>query len=90
MTVAQVGLLIIRARIEGGSPCVLRADVRLTADTTRGFERELRLSEADAVAEVVRVWLADISAGEPPQAPPDPAPEPVTPPSRRGDGGAKY
>lgn len=66
MTVAPVGLVIIRARLEEGSSRPLRAEVRLTADTTRGFERELTLTEADAVAEVVRGWLAEISSGEPP------------------------
>jgi hypothetical protein len=86
MTVAPVGLLVIRARIEEGSPRPLRVDVRLTGDTTRGFEQVLRLSEAEAVTEVVHTWLAQFAANEPPQAPP----EAVTPPSRRGHGGARY
>ena len=62
MPVPAVGLLIIRAWPEPGSERPLRAHISLTADTTRGFERRLTLSDADDVESVVRAWLADVSA----------------------------
>jgi hypothetical protein len=85
MSVAGVGLLIIRTWPEPGSDRPLRADVRLTADTTRGFELELTLSDFEEVQSVVRAWLAEILAagmsGTSPQAAPELAP------SRAGNAG---
>ena len=63
MGIAPVGLLVIRAWVEEGSERPLRVEVRLTADTGRGFERELMLSELAPVEAVVHAWLADVLAG---------------------------
>ncbi len=63
MAVAPVGMLVIRAGVEEGSERPLRAEVRLTADSGRGFQRELTFSEAGPVEALVRTWLADLLAG---------------------------
>lgn len=63
MGIAPVGLLVIRAWVEHGSERPLRAEVRLTADTERGFERQLTLSEPAPIEAVVRAWLADVCSG---------------------------
>ena len=58
-----LGLLVIRARLEEGSPTPLRAEVRITKDVSAGFDRVLNLSNADAVIEIVRQWLQHIVEG---------------------------
>jgi hypothetical protein len=63
MAVGDVGLLVIRAWVEEGSERPLRAEVRVTADRGRGFERELVFSEPAPVEQVVGEWLADLLAG---------------------------
>jgi hypothetical protein len=55
-----VGMLVVRAWVEAGSTEPLRATIRLTADTRLGFTRELSLSDASAVTEVVRQWLDEV------------------------------
>ncbi len=64
MAVAPVGLLVLRAWVEGGSERPLRVEVRLTADSGRGFERELMFSEPAAVEALVRAWLDGVLAGD--------------------------
>jgi hypothetical protein len=49
---------------EARSPGPLRAVVRLTGDSGRGFERELVFSEPAAAEAPVRAWLDDVLAGE--------------------------
>ena len=53
-------LLIIRAWVEPGSERSLRAFVRHTRDVSVGFEHAETLTDADATAEVVRLWLRDV------------------------------
>lgn len=60
MTVAPVGLLVIRAWLEDGAEHPLRVVVRMTADTGRGFERELVFSEPEPVGALVHAWLAEV------------------------------
>jgi hypothetical protein len=74
LALARVGLLVIRAWVEEGSERPLRVEVRLTADSGRGFERELVFSEPKAVERLVRAWLeqlfadgAERPAGRPPR-----------------------
>jgi hypothetical protein len=64
VAVGRVGLLVMRAWVEEGSGRPLRVVVRLTADTGRGFERELVFSEPVAVEALVRYWLAGVLAGD--------------------------
>ena len=64
MALAGVGLLVIRAWVEEGSGRPLRAEVRLTADSGRGFERELMFSQPAPVEALVRASLDDVLAGE--------------------------
>jgi len=64
MTIAPVGLLMIRAWVEEGCEQRLRVVIRLTGDSWRGFEHELSLSDPARVEEVVREWLANV-AGQP-------------------------
>jgi hypothetical protein len=45
VAIAPVGLLVLRAWLEAGSERPLRVEVRLTADSGQGFERELMCSE---------------------------------------------
>ena len=54
------GLLIIRAWIEEGSAERLRAQVRMSADVSAGFDRVLTLSRADDVCATVGEWLEDL------------------------------
>jgi hypothetical protein len=54
VALAGVGLLVILAWVEEGSRRPLRALVRLTADSGRGFERELMFSEPAPVEGLVR------------------------------------
>ena len=62
MAVAGVGLLVIRAWVEDGSERPLRVEVRATADSARGFQRELVFSEPAAVEGLVRAWLEQVVA----------------------------
>jgi hypothetical protein len=55
-----VGLLLIRAWMEHGSEQSLRAEVKFTCDTTRGFELALTLSDPEAVVAAVEAWLAEM------------------------------
>jgi hypothetical protein len=64
VAIAPVGLLVLRAWLEEGSERPLPVEVRLTADSGRGFERELMCSEPAAVEALVRGWLDDLVAGE--------------------------
>jgi hypothetical protein len=63
VTVAPVGLLVIRAWLEEGAEYPLRVEVRMTADVGRGFQRELVLSEREPVGALVNAWLADVLFG---------------------------
>jgi hypothetical protein len=58
MAVSPVALLVIRALLEEGAERPLRVVVRMTADTARGFERELLFSEPEPVGALVDAWLA--------------------------------
>ena len=60
----RVALLVIRVRTEPGSPSPLRANVRLTEDTRRGFTFEVNLADADDVAATVRQWLRGLLGDE--------------------------
>jgi hypothetical protein len=62
MEIAPVALLVIRAWLEEGAERPLRVQARLTADSGRGFERELVFSESAPVEALVRGWLADVLA----------------------------
>lgn len=53
-------LLIIRAWYELDSESPLRAGIRLTCDTSLGFQRELTRTDAGAVEATVRDWLGEI------------------------------
>jgi hypothetical protein len=64
VAIAPVGLLVIRAWLEEGSARPLRVEVRLTADSGRGFEREVMCSEPAEVEALVRGWLDDVLDGE--------------------------
>lgn len=54
------GLLIVRAWIEDGSSEPLRFSIRQTTDVSAGFQSAVTLTDADATAEVVRLWLHDV------------------------------
>jgi hypothetical protein len=56
-------LLVIRAWVQEGSERPLRVEVRLTADSGRGFEGEFVFSEPAAVEALVRIWLDDVLVG---------------------------
>lgn len=58
----STALLVIRVWIEEGSPAPLRAEVRLTADVSAGFERTLTLTRNEAVVDTVQDWLATVSS----------------------------
>jgi hypothetical protein len=74
MAAPPVGLLIVRAWHEAGSERPLRADVSVTADTTRGFERKLTLSDVEDVESVVRARLAEVLAAAGSRTPPSSGP----------------
>ena len=57
VTQDQTGLLIIRAWLEHGSAKPLRATIRLTTDVATGIEREVTLTDVDAVCGEVKSWL---------------------------------
>ena len=63
MTGNRTGILIIRAWAEGGSPAGLRASIRRTTDVSAGFHDSTSVTDTDAVAEIVRLWLRDFQAG---------------------------
>ena len=63
MAVPPVALLVIRAWFEEGAEHPLRLEVRMTADTARGFERELAFSEPEPVGALVDAWLAGLLPG---------------------------
>jgi hypothetical protein len=63
VTNTRTGLLLIRAWVEPGSSSPLRAQIRLTADVSRGFERSLTVAQEEAVVEAVKAWLSEILAG---------------------------
>lgn len=56
----RVGLMIIRAWVEDGSPKPLRAHIRLASDVSTGIERAWALSEAEDVCAAVDAWLRDV------------------------------
>jgi hypothetical protein len=41
----------------------LRAQIRLTTDVSKGFERSLTVAQAEAVVEAVQTWLSEMLAG---------------------------
>ena len=59
----RTGLLIIRAWLEEESEKPLRADVRSTADVSKGFDSARTVTDADAVAAIVQTWLAQFIEG---------------------------
>jgi hypothetical protein len=61
VTKTRTGLLIIRAWAEPGSSSPLRVQIRLTTDVSLGVERSETLTDADAVVEVVRIWLLEMA-----------------------------
>lgn len=63
MANTRTGLLIIRAWVEPGSCSPLRAQIRLTTDVSRGFERSLTVAQEEAVVEAVHAWLSEMLAG---------------------------
>ena len=65
VTTSRAGLLIIRAWIESESPSPLRAQIRLTTDVARGFERSLAITEIEAVTATVQAWLSEMLASSP-------------------------
>ena len=67
----STALLVIRVWIEEGSPAPLRAEVRLTADVSAGFERTLTLTGDDAVVDTVQDWLTTVSSDAVQGATPD-------------------
>lgn len=56
----STGLLIVRAWTEDGSSEPLRFSIRQTTDVSIGFRSAVTLTDADATAEVVRLWLQDV------------------------------
>lgn len=58
----RVGMLVIRAWVEGGSSSPLRARVRWTTDVSSGFEHSLTAVEVDAVLASVETWLGEVLA----------------------------
>ena len=65
MTKTRTGLLIIRAWAEPGSSSPLRAQIRLTTDVSLGMERSETITEADAVIEIVQIWLLEMATTVP-------------------------
>lgn len=65
MTTYQVGLFLIRAWVEPGSPSPLRAHIRRTTDVSQGFEHGSIIAEKDAVVTAVQAWLAEMLAVSP-------------------------
>jgi hypothetical protein len=65
VTKTRAGLLIIRAWAEAGSSSPLRVQIRLTTDVSLGVERSETLTEADAVIEIVQIWLLEMATTAP-------------------------
>ena len=63
MTGDPTGLLIIRAWIEEGSSEPLRAQVRISTDTSGGFERTLTFTRPEQVCATIEQWLVAMVAG---------------------------
>jgi hypothetical protein len=63
VTNTRTGLLLIRAWVEPGSSSPLRAQIRVTTDVSRGFERSLTVVQEEAVVEAVQAWLSEMLAG---------------------------
>jgi hypothetical protein len=63
VTRSRIGLLIIRAWVEPGSPSPLRAQIRCTTDVSQGLEYSLTVAEEEATVEAVRAWLSQVLAG---------------------------
>jgi hypothetical protein len=63
----RAGLLIIRAWVEEGSSEPLRAQVRLTGDVSKGFERTVNLTRIQAVCGEVEAWLRGVLARPEPE-----------------------
>jgi len=57
------GLLIIRVWTEHGSPEPLRAQLRISSDTSGGFERSLSLTQPEQVSAAIDAWLAEMANG---------------------------
>jgi hypothetical protein len=53
----QTGLFMIRAWYEDGSPEPLRATIRVTSDVSEGIQKELTVSDPDALCDELRAWL---------------------------------
>ena len=66
MSSDRTGLLIIRAWIEEGSDEPLRASVRHTTDVSVGIEHAAPLTDADATADMVRLWLREVLSNRQP------------------------
>jgi hypothetical protein len=62
VTKPRVGLFLIRAWIEPGSPSPLRAQIRRTTDVSQGFEQRLTVAEKEAVVAAVQAWLSEMLA----------------------------
>lgn len=60
MSTPHTGLLIIRARCEENSSQPLRAHIRLTTDTSSGFQASMTLTQVTAVTKIVETWLNNI------------------------------
>ncbi len=56
----RTGLLIIRAWVEQGSSEPLRAQIRVSADVSVGFDRTLTLLRSQDVCAAVQMWLDGI------------------------------
>ncbi len=65
MTTSRTGLLIIRAWVEPGSSSPLRAQIRLTTDVSKGFERSLAVTEIEAATAAVAAWLSEVLTSSP-------------------------
>jgi len=61
VTKTRTGLLIIRAWAEPESSSPLRVQIRLTTDVSLGMERSETITEADAVIEIVQIWLLEMA-----------------------------
>jgi hypothetical protein len=53
-------LLVIRAWSEHGSAAPLRAQIRVTADVSSGYQHTLTLADPDQVLDAVRSFLEDV------------------------------
>jgi hypothetical protein len=60
---AQARLVIIRAWVEDGSSEPLRAHIRISNDLASDFDREVTLTQPEAVCSMLREWLVDMLNG---------------------------